>query len=218
MNRTVFLVVLISVLEIGQSDAQLLRALGAKVAVTSASQTYNYANPLWPNFGPDLKRRTGLNAAIYAEWFNISYLSVVTQLEYAQRGYIEELAVAAYDPTSIGAVGTFSHSNRVDYLSLPILLKATASRGMISPYVLVGPRIDMYLGYRDDFLSTDAISEQFKKTIFGGTAGIGLELRTLLPVALSLEFRYNIDFVDSYDTSALKIRNNAYDFWLGVAL
>jgi hypothetical protein len=218
MNRTIVVVVLLTVLEIGQSDAQLLRTLGAKVAVTSASQTYNYANPLWPNYGPDLKRRTGFNAAVYAEWLNIPFFSVVTQLEYAQRGYVEELAVAAFEPGSIGAVGTFSHTNRLDYLSLPILLKVTASRGMISPYVLIGPRIDMYLGYRDNILSTDAISEQFKKTILGGSAGVGLELRTLLPVALSLEFRYNADFVDSYDTGSLKIRNNTYDLWLGVAL
>jgi len=215
MNRIVYLLLAASVLPASQSNAQLLRSLGAKVAVTSASQKFDYAYSPFPGFRQDKKRRTGVNAAIFAEWLNTPFISIVTQLEYAQRGFTETIAPVASSP---GIAVMDTRDNRVDYLSLPILLKASLSLGVFSPYVIVGPRLDKYLGYHDNFIVPNSINEEFTKTLWGGSAGIGLELRTLLPVSLSIEFRYNADFADSYKDYLLRVRNDAYDFWLGVAL
>jgi hypothetical protein len=48
--------------------------------------------------------------------------------------------------------------------------------------------------------------------------GVGVQIQSLLPVTILVEGRYNIDLSDSYETNLLKVRNNSFDFWLGVAL
>jgi hypothetical protein len=62
-----------------------------------------------------------------------------------------------------------------------------------------------------------SLYEDFKKTMFGGSLGLGVESSSLLPIALSAEFRYNIDFSDSFNNGFVKVRNNTFDVWLGVA-
>jgi hypothetical protein len=216
MRRMVYLFITVCALHINQSNAQLLRSFGAKIAVTSASQRIDYTpQPPWSGFTYDVDRRTGVNAAIYAEWLNVPFFSVITQIEYAQRGFTEQLYFTE-DASSNDR--TTTRDNRVDYLSLPILLKASASTGDISPYILIGPRLDAYLGYHDKFNEPNSMYDRFKKTIWGGSAGVGIDFRSLIPVSVSLEVRYNVDFIDSYNDGTIKIRNNAYDFWLGVAL
>ena len=214
MNRMLSLLVLTLILFITQGNAQLLKNVGVKLAFTSASQTYDYPNPPWPGFGPDLSRRIGVNAAIYAEWLDVPFFSVVTQIEYAQRGMAQEIAITGASPEIIRMETRY---NRLEYLSLPIFLKATVPIGIVSPYVLLGPRVDLLLSYRDEFVIGKSIYADFKKMIWGGEAGLGLEFKKLLPGSVYLEFRYNVDFMNSYDTDFLKVRNNAYDIWLGVA-
>ena len=199
-----------------QSNAQLLKSYGVKAAFTSASQSFTYQNPPFPGFGPDIKRRTGFGIALYAEWFNLQVISIVSQIEYTQRGIGEEIAITG--PNGPTIIRTEVRDKRLDYLSIPILAKTSVPFGNVTPYILIGPRIDFLLGYRDEFIVGNSIYQDFKKTMFGGTIGTGFALADLLPTTISVEFRYNIDLGDSYDTSLLKVRNNAYDIWVGVAL
>ncbi len=205
---------LIVVFLASESNAQLLRGYGLKVAVTSASQTFSYSNPPWPDFGPKVKRRTGINVAVFAEWFSLPIFSVLTQIEYAQRGMGEEYVVTLNDPTP---VETKVEYRRVDYLSVPILAKVIIPAGVIVPFFAAGPRVDVLLGYQENLPTVSSIYKDFKKTVFGGSVAAGIGFGTLLPISFSVEFRYNTDFTNSYDTDLLKVRNNSYDVWLGVA-
>lgn len=214
MKRMFWLVFLAIAILISQSNAQLLRSYGVKLAYTSASQSFDYPHPPWPGFGPDLRRREGLCGGIYAEWLNMPFVSIVTELDYVQRGMGQLLWVTMNDPRPLYSV---IRENRLDYLSFPFLFRGTLPNGALSPYVFFGPRIDILLSYRDEAISGKSIYEDFKTTIWGGSAGVGVQLDTGLPEAFLLEFRYNSDFVNSYDTDLLKVSNNAFDIWLGVA-
>ena len=214
MKRMLSILLPAVLLFITQGNAQLLKNFGVKLAFTSASQTYDYPNPPWPGFGPDVSRRIGVNAAIYAEWLNVPFFSVVTQIEYAQRGMAQQIAITGDSPEIIRMETRY---NRLDYVSLPIFLKVSVPTEVVSPYVLLGPRVDLLLSYRDEFVIGRSIYADFKKMTWGGEAGVGLEFNKLLPGSVCLEFRYNVDFMNSYDTDVLKVRNNAYDIWLGVA-
>ena len=120
-------------------------------------------------------------------------------------------------PSGPNPIGTKTLFSRLDYVSVPVLAKLRLQTGLFSPYILVGPRIDFFLGYKSDEDAFNAVYDKFKKTTLGGSAGIGVQIASLLPVSLIAEARYNFDFADSYETDLLKVRNNAVDFWLGVA-
>ena len=211
MKKIIFLILVIesSYSQIG--NAQLIKSYGFKVAFTSADQKYNYT------YLTDIttKRRVGFNAAIFAEWLNMPLFSLITQCEYAQRGMGMEFDRTLNSPE---ITGTYTNYNRVDYLSIPIFAKLTFPVEPINPYILLGPRIDFLLGYKSDENVFNAVYDKFSKTITGASFAVGFDLKTLFPIALLIETRYNIDFKDSYSTQYLTVRNNSFDIWLGVAL
>lgn len=206
--------ILLSCTSIGK--AQLIRSYGVKLAFTSASQNLDYPTPPWGWWtGIKTSANPGFNVAAFAEWLNIPFFSVVSQIEYAERGARMKYPVPG---------GWRSTEGRLHYLSVPILAKVTIPVGRASPYVLAGPRADFLIDYRDvqippwgNALSNPFYSD-FKSAILGGSVGVGVQTTSVLPVALLAELRYNFDFFDSYNNGYLKVRNNAFDVWLGVGL
>lgn len=191
-----------------ESPSQLITGYGLKAAITSANQDFSYSIP----FDITTKRRLGLMFGAYVEWLNFPSFSIVTQIEYAQRGMGQEFIVT--DESGPEPKGIITLYSRLDYLSLPLLAKVKFPAEPVSPYLLAGPRIDYFLGGSSD---RDLFTyDDFKKTTVGGSVGVGAATTTLLPVDALIEIRYNFDLTDSYSTQNLKIRNNAYDLWLGV--
>jgi len=206
---SLFVLVIITFLS-PQVNAQLLRTYGIKVAYTSADQKLEYYY-----LGGNLTtlRRDGFNVAIYAEWLNTPIFSIVTQCEYTQRGFGNEIIeTSEFGPMEIGSYKLF---NRVDYLSIPIFGKITIPMEIIKPYVLIGPRLDYLLGYKSGVGGYNVLFDNFSKTIIGASFGVGVDLKGLSTLPILLEGRYNIDLKDSYNTDLLKVRNNSIDVWLG---
>ncbi|MBM4159991.1 MAG: PorT family protein [Ignavibacteria bacterium] len=212
MKKLLLPLILLMLSQTDVSSAQVIKSCGLKFAITSASQTFEYSNPPWSGFGPTTVRRTGFNIGAFVEWFDIPYLSAISQIEYAQRGVGEEFIITGSDPTTAGTKHVYT---RLDYLSVPILAKPILPMGMVSPYLLVGPRADFLLHYQKN-LPLEGFYKDFKKTAIGGTIGVGVESSSLLPIRLSVESRYNFDISNSFDNGFAKVRNNAFDFWLGV--
>ena len=191
------------------ADAGLIRRGGVKLALTSANQNYElFALP-----GNETDRRFGLAAGVFLEWFDLPLLSVITQVEYAQRGMNQEVNLT---DTSGSVIGRGTIGNRLDYLSVPIMAKLRLDLGGVSPYALAGVRFDYLLGYSSDLGAFNPVYDSFDKSIMGGAAGAGIEIPDLLPVGLLAEVRYNFDLTDSYKTDLLKVSNNALDFWVGI--
>ena len=191
-------------------NAQTIKTYGLKLAVTSADQDFDYTA-----FAPTTKRRIGFNASVFVEWLDLPFFSIVTQVEYAQRGRGVELILTG--PSGPEEIGRITLYDRLDYLSIPLFAKITFPTGTISPYLSLGPRLDFLLGYKSE-LNSSSIYDNFRKTNVGGTVGIGAEIVNLLPIRLTLEVRYNLDFRDSFSSQFLRVRNNSFDLWLGAGL
>ncbi len=211
MRKGILVLIAVSFVFLSRSDAQLLKSVGAKLAYTSASQKYDYAHL---SLDLDIKRRSGFNAGIYAEWLNLPVISVVTELDYVQRG--RGLRVAVTTAESPDFAGWKTLEDRIDYISVPILVKATLPTAPLAPYLAAGPRLDFKIGAHEALSGGPSIYDNYKKTLWGATIGAGVELSTILPVKLLAEFRYNADFSDAYKTDLLTIKNNSFDLWLGV--
>lgn len=196
------------------ANAQLLKGYGVKCALTSATLTIDYTGG--PTLAPP-QRRIGFNIGLYAEWLDLPLFSLITQVEYDQRGYLETYYVSRPLPAGFA---TKLASQRVDYLSVPILAKITFPAGGVQPYVLAGPRVDVKLDYKKTYLGdwpTPPYSE-FKATDFGASIGAGLALPSFTMLPILFEFRYNFDFSSSYETNFSTYRNNSFDVWVCVQL
>jgi len=208
MKRTFVLLLVAQLLASAASNAQLLRQAGLKIAYTSANQTFRYTNFTWSTL-----RLPGLSIAAYAEWLDLPVVSVITQLEYAQRGMRLEGTRTANDPTPF----QYRIDHRCDYLSVPIMLKCSLPSLVVCPYLAGGPRADFFLSHRTDEDWFPTVYEGFKKSSIGASAACGVQVNAIPGIVLLLEGRYNWDLADAYASEELKVRNDSFDLWLGVA-
>ena len=190
------------------AHAQTLQGYGVKAGVVIANQDFDYAEDL--DF--HTKNRVGFNFGVYVEWLNLPHLSLLTEAHYVQKGMIIENIVNNEFGERIG-IKEFDY--RVDYLSVPILVKISVNSQGFSPYLIAGPRFDFLLGY--DSPGGGSLYDQFKDLDTGADIGIGLESNTE-PLKILLEFRYSPDFSNAYKTDLLKVKNNSFEILIGLEL
>jgi len=139
------------------SFANLIKSYGVKLAYTSTSQTVDFVIPTparrWTEMKPS--GRGGFSVAAFAEWFNLPIFSIVSQVEYAQRGAHMMYPVPG---------GWWLTDGSMDYISTPVLAKLTAPLGHVNPYVFAGARADFLPSYHYDAIYPDnSIYSDFKK-------------------------------------------------------
>jgi len=209
MLRYIIIVTTLMVFFQPRSPAQFCKLYGVKIGATFAEQYFRD-----PATRTNIRRIPGFTAAVFAEWFNTPHFSLVSQLELTQRGSITDLRTTeGFESWRIVYVGLHSH---LHYLSVPILAKWSFTTNPVVPYLLIGPRVDYLLWYSSDFGWYDGLYKEFKKTLLGGSVGLGWNSASLLPVTLVGEIRYNFDFINS-SMPYNNVRNDAFDFWLGYA-
>lgn len=198
------------------APAQWFNAAGVKAGVNSSNSAIEQTS-----FGHqfETQRRIGWQAAVFAEWLRLPVVSVVTQLEYAQRGFSEEQVRTGEESPEV--LGTIELKTRLDYVSVPLLLKLRTSNTGAGPYALLGPRFDFLVNreavlYEDGKLDLEtSFAEVFNDRAVGGTVGMGVVAKAL-SLPLLLEARYNFDFNDNADSEFLTVKSNAVDLWLGI--
>ena len=190
------------------AHAQILEGYGAKAGVVIANQDFDYTF----GFGFDTNDRTGFDIGVYAEWFDLAFFSLLTEVHYIQKGMEhEERRVNEFGEE----LASRKWNSRVDYLSIPILAKITFQTKHVSPYFMMGPRIDLFLGYNSDHF--EALYDEFERVDIGGDFGIGVGDNGA-PVKVLLEFRYSPDFSNAYETDLLKVKNNSFEILIGLEL
>jgi hypothetical protein len=201
------------------AHAQLFNAVGVKGGINFSASSIKIVPDDIPSSELETQRRTGWQAALFAEWLQMPVFSVVTQVEYAQRGFTEEQVRT--DENSPVPLGTFKLNTRMDYVSVPVLIKLQPSNTGIKPYAILGPRFD-FLVHRETVIEEDgslnlefSMADAVNDRAVGGTVGMGVTAKAL-SLPLLLEARYNFDFNDNADSEFLTVKNNAVDLWLGI--
>jgi hypothetical protein len=209
MNRIAILLSSLILFSVMPVTGQQPRHFGVKVALTSATHDLEFANGV--SF--DGQRRVGFNVGAFVEWFDHPFFSLVSQIEYAQRG----MGFPVVEVDSMGnPLRELTFFSRLDYLSFPLLAKFRYPIGSLTPYLLVGPRLDILLSYQSDGNLFNSLYRGFSTTSVGGSAGIGVEVSKVFPTDIIAEVRYNRDLTVPYSTRYLSGGNSSYDFWLGV--
>ena len=147
----------------------------------------------------------------FIELFNYSNFNLLIESHYVQKGMIFEAGITDVNGNNIGKI---VYNNRVDYLSFPVLGKLSYKFNNSSYYILIGPRIDMLLGY--DSENYDSVYDEFKSIDLGGTLGFGYEFSLISSKSFLFEIIYSPSFTNSYDTDLLTVKNNSFELLTGI--
>jgi len=210
MKKIIFLVFILSLLFVEINFAQTITSYGMKIGLSAAGErSLNKYQGVVSDFSN--QRRVGITVAGFIEWFDTPVFSLLTQFAYTQKGMNERFIYTSTDQTIIIDI-----DNRLDYLSFPIFFKLRKQTETVSPYIIIGPRVDYLLGYNSDRNAYNHLYDNFKKAVLGGSVGIGIQIESLMPVRFVMEASYNGDFTNSYNTERSEISYNTFDFLIGI--
>ena len=158
--------------------------------------------------------RWGFIGGVFIHVLDWSNLSFVVEFDYVQKG--TRFKFIETDPSGVPFP---RRSPRVDYLSIPLLAKIHKRVAWLTPYIIVGPRVDIPLNTDSDgsIMWSSLDIGDVERIDLGGVVGLGLE-RLAHPVTLLVEFRYSPSFTDAVDTERVTFRNSSIELLLGVHL
>ena len=174
------------------SNAQFVSGIGATGGITYAREKWSYTNPL------RIEKKNfllGFNGSLFVEFFQHDYLRWVSELQYNQKGTIEQL--------NSGDV-----KDRLQYLSFNNFLKARYELLDVIPYVLIGPRVE--------YLLSASPQTDFNKIHVGVSVGAGAELVAYSNFKFFAEMHYNSDILNAYNKNSLSIKNTAFELRIGL--
>lgn len=214
MKRCILFQFFVMLLSVSTANAQLISQYGVFGGVTSAEHTYDGHSA----FEHNQVRRVGWHAGVFAEWLNDPYVSLVSQIWYAEKGAGLELLNTSYEnPLGDGTTTTFC--TRISYFSFGLLGKGKLPIGVFTPYLLAGPRFDYLVDYERK-AALSPIYKDFTETTYGLTVGFGVERYLQKRATILVEFRYHLDLADSYEVSndlmTYTMRNTSFEISAGV--
>ena len=210
MKKIYLILILFSV--VSTSQAQLIRNYGLKIGATISNQEWNYST-LPIDFDPD--NRWGLNLGVFTEFLDIPYFSLVTELNYVQKGMIEEdiPVTTVTNPDGTGEYVTWD--TRVDYLNLCALGKLRLDFSLFTPYLLIGPKVDFEINLINSLGLTNEVEDNYNKIIYGVKLGGGTEIK-LTSFSILAEIIYDYNFNDLFENENLIVTASSVDFRLGI--
>lgn len=165
--------------------------------------------------------RSGLNVGLFVEKSVYKMIYAIIQLEYASKGYqLESIEMDEYG----NRIQTVWANTRLDYVSMPLLLKIVNNDLKCRPFIQVGPRLDYLFNFKRGIFEFSHLNarDEMPNLLYLNSFSLGssLSLGCYLPIMdtekLLIEIRYNSDFDDIPSESNIFFgRNVSYDFWVG---
>lgn len=142
------------------------------------------------------ERRTGASLGLAAEFGVTSPWSLMVEAQYLQRG-------ARFDVVGIEAEGD------LDYLEIPVLVKAKFGSTAAHAYAFAGPSLGLKLSSEGRYAGfADAFEEEAATFTISGDVGAGAAYQLSRYVYLNADLRYSHGFTDALEQSI-----GAIDSW-----
>lgn len=194
---TILLAVVIIAVLPDSSAAQSLRNMGIKFGGALATQKWSVTTGTAPqtayHFGPA--------AGIFLEGADIYGLTTLGELWYVKKGFTNTVTQT---------------SPALTYISIPVMLKYRYEDGGIEYYALAGPRIDLLFQVDPQGVSLVKTTMKQWTSDAGLTAGLGVEWSHDYVMHAIAELRFSPSFVDARGTNGTLVRNNSFEFVLGL--
>lgn len=210
-------ITIISVLLVIQAKSQYVSSIGIKGGMSIANQTWHEIGYFDRTIVKEY--RHGLYAAATVDLYKSKYFNLTTDIGYCQKGSKDSIYVPPLGEMPIpGHYEIFI--TKFNYFLFNPMLKVKYETKHWIPYILLGLRCDYQLSNKTDFLIDD-LSRNFQRTIWGVTAGAGIEYK-ISRIGINTELQYHHDFTQiTYSSMFLfnsfyDIKNKAYIVSLGV--
>lgn len=202
------------------SYSQCISSLGVKGGATFSNLDFNYKTN---DIVVVNKYHTGFNGAAFIELLDNKTFSFVFDAGYEQRGYRLELIRTDEFGNNIG---TYDIIDKIHYIKTGFSSKFKYKTKSVTPYIILGPSIDFYLGYKETTSSESGLPEgtefensmleQFKKVNYNLNMGAGLEFEKLLPFKTLVEFNYSPSLNTSYNGPFVDVKEHYFNIKLGI--
>lgn len=215
MNYKVLVAVTALSINCYQSPAQLIRSYGVKSGIARAAQDWTYSRSSLA-YGLTVfdKSRMGLCIGGYVEWFNLPFISIISEIDYVQKGARDEFVVTtAENPDGTGQLKTVTP--RIDYLSMPLTGKLRLETAALTFYAFGGPRIDFVVGRNEE--GSGSVFRELKSPEFGISVGAGFDIPILFALKIGGEVRYSCSPQYAYSNQYLTVQNKSTEFLLTIA-
>lgn len=209
--KAILTVIFLSLFTIN-NNCQIISGYGVKLGAGISNQFWDYE--IVGSY-MDYDSKMAVSPRLFADFFNISFLQLEGEIGYLRKGFTEKLPVTTMiQPYGTGEFITTDVS--LDYLSISALAKLKYEAGMISPYLILGPQLDIL--FNKSTLGWDVIFDKFSNANICMSIGGGVELNNILSIPLILEYRYERDLMDNYDSPNIDILNYSHVILLGIRL
>ena len=193
-------------------DGQIMGSVGLKAGFSLANQDYkitpiDYALETDPVIGPA--------AGIFLEAFRGRHFSFQTDFAFVTKGSkttTQSVTVNHLDNDNIVLNEGDLKVSKFYYLCLSPMARYRIDLERITPYAMLGLRVDFLLKYKTD---SDYPLEEQQKVIPGLTGGVGVEYN-LNGLGIFIEFQYQTDAMPVTGKDPLLINNNIFLFTLGI--
>lgn len=193
-------------------QGQKLASFGLKGGLSLANQSIKIT-PI--DYEMDTDAIQGTTLALFVEAFKGQHFSFQFDVAYAHKGSsttTHSVTVNHLDNDRIVVNEGDAVSSRFHYLSLVPLARYRFEMERLSPYFLVGPRVDFLLNYGTE---SEFPLESQSQTILGLTAGGGLEFQ-VANLGIFAEILYQPDLSPVSNKEPLLINNNMLSLSLGI--
>ena len=199
-------------------SAAPLKHWGFKLGYTTAKQNWEHD---WIS-NDDISLRAGLHAGVFTEWLELRGLSIRASFQYEQKGF--EYTFMTADESG-ALLGEMTSPSRLDYISVPILLKYSVVKDKWVGSFMVGPRLDIFLGADEgEGNITFGFEDEYKDLVLGLSAGISVERKVTSKNWLLVEFQYNYDPFWLYEHTNIatgndfRMKNESFNISIGITM
>lgn len=197
------------------SFSQIISGYGVKIGLTSSQFNWDYT-PIsgLDNLDFHSDRKPGLNAGLFVDFFDLPYFTICTEINYIEKGFQKEIYSTSTDNPEFGPKVLWKVS--FNYFNISVLAKPKIDLGLISPYILIGPRFDIEISKSSQLDNPENYKDYLSKR-FGIKCGIGSEIN-LFELNFLAEFIWDIDLKDIYQNPNVNVKTNSFDIRFGIIL
>jgi len=193
-------------------SGQALGSYGVKGGISLSNQSFRI-NSL--DFEMDTEPIAGPSLIFFIEAMKGNHLSIQTDLGFSCRGSsttTQSVTVNHLDQNRLVVNTGEKTVSRFRYLSMSPMLRARTNNGGFEPYGLLGPRLDLLLGYST---TSEYPLEEQNNLILGLSIGAGVEY-TIRGKGIFVEVQFQPDLSPVTNHEPLLINNNSLLFSLGI--
>jgi len=195
-----------------QADGQEKLSWGAKAGISLSNQSYKFT-PIDYSMETDIILGPALS--LFLETFRGEHVSFQADLSFVYRGSsttTQSVTVNHLDQDRIIVNEGDLTTSRFRCLSLAPMLRARNDFDRLSPYALVGPKVDMILDYDTD---SEYPLEEMNSLVLGLVVGVGAEF-SVGGKGLFAEVQFQPDLSPVTNREPLLVNNNSLVFTLGI--